>query len=157
LQLIVQQVFSKLRALFVVFSFALALTMRFVTVIQRFESTWDLRQSAVDLPWLEQMSKLLYIYSFPAKLNPFQSQACSLLVGSSAAQLYFSADTYDTMPWQLVYRISAQQTRNGAVVLRIASRGGDGAVGTYLSNWNGKYHAAKREIALLVPPQSIPQ
>jgi hypothetical protein len=37
------------------------------------------------------MSKLFHVYSFPAELNPLQSQACSLLVRSSAAQLYLSA------------------------------------------------------------------
>src|SRR5580704_10830986 len=36
---------------------------------------------------------------------------------------------------------------HGAVVLWIASPGGDGAVGTYFSRWNGKDHAAKRHIA----------
>jgi hypothetical protein len=46
------------------------------------------------------MSKLFRVYSFPAELNPLQSQARSLLSRSSAAQLYLSADTYDTMPAQ---------------------------------------------------------
>jgi hypothetical protein len=48
------------------------------------------------------MSKLFHVDSFPAELNPFQSQACSLLVGGSAAQLYLSADTHDAMPRQLI-------------------------------------------------------
>jgi len=53
------------------------------------------------------MSKLFHVYSFPAELNPLQSQACSLLVRSSAAQLYLSPNTHDAMPWQLINGIGA--------------------------------------------------
>ena len=53
------------------------------------------------------MSKVFHVYSFPAELNPLQSQAYSLLLRSSAAQLYLSANTHDAMPRQLINGIGA--------------------------------------------------
>jgi hypothetical protein len=48
-----------------------------------------------------------HVYAFPDKLHAFQFQPLSLLVPSNSPQLYLSADTYDSMPRQLIYGVDA--------------------------------------------------
>src|SRR5260370_38902486 len=55
-------------------------------------------QSLVDLPWPNGIFEMFHLYPLPVKLNSLHLQACSLLVRSSAAQLYLSANTHDAMP-----------------------------------------------------------
>jgi len=64
-------------------------------------------QSLVDLPWLNGIFEMFHVDPLPVKLNSLQLQARSLLVRSSAAQLYLSPDTHDAMPRQLINGIGA--------------------------------------------------
>jgi hypothetical protein len=64
-------------------------------------------QLLVDLPWLNGMFEMFHVYPLPVKPNSLQLQARSLLVCSSAAQLYLSANTHDAMPRQLINGLRA--------------------------------------------------
>jgi len=98
-----------------------------------------------------------HVHTFSVELNPFQFQACSLLLGSCAAQLDLPSGAYNSMPWQLIYGIGSQQTGDGAMVSRITSCCSDSSVGTYFTRWNGKDHEPKCKIPFFVRSQRISQ
>src|ERR1700733_12850669 len=109
-------------------------------------------QLLVDLPWLNGVFEMFHVYPFPVKLNSLQLQACSLLLCSGASQSYLAADPHDAMPRQLIYRIDAQQACDGTMVPWIAGCRSNSSIGSYSPGRNGKDHAPKRNITLLVRP-----
>jgi len=98
-----------------------------------------------------------HVHTFSVELNPFQFQARSLLLGSSAAQLDLPSGAYHSMPWQLIDGIGAQQTGDGAMVPRITSCCSDSSVGTYFARWNGKDHEPKSKVSFFVRSRRISQ
>ena len=99
----------------------------------------------------------LHVCAFSVELNSLQFQARSLLLRGPAAKLYLSASAYHTMPGQLIYRICAQQTSDGAMVSRVTCCRGDSSIGAYFARWNGKDYEPKSKVSFLIRSQRISQ
>ena len=103
------------------------------------------------------MFKALHIYSAAAKLDAFVLQTGSLLGGGGLRQLDLAASAEDSVPGQNVWWVGAEKAGDRTVVERIASGGGDVAVGADFAGGNRKQDATEGAVALVAWSRGVAQ
>jgi len=113
--------------------------------------------SLVDLPGFEGVLMLLHIHLLSGEADAFQPEARTLLPCGLSMQLDRASGAKNAMPWQMIRRIRTQKPCYSAMILRVAGRRCNSAIGADLACWNGENHQAKRAVALVFRTRCVPQ
>jgi hypothetical protein len=95
------------------------------------------------LPGANYVFKPFQVDTLSAELDAFHRQACSLFDCGFTAKFDLTPSAEHSVPWKMIWRISAQQSCNSAMVERIARRRRNLSIGADFSCRNRKNDATK--------------